>query len=239
MAKPFKGTVNIDIKDSTPDWEPYTQPMASKGAPNVLYVVLDDVGFSAMAPYGGLIETPNIKRIADRGLTYTNFHTTALCSPTRSCLMTGRNHTRNGMACITEATSGFPERQRAHPVRERQHRRGARPARLEHLHRGQVAPVRGRRDEPGLLEATMAARPRLRALLRLPRRRDQPVVSGPRLRQPSRGATHVPRRRLPPDGRPDRQGHRVHPGRQGGRAGQALPALLLPGRGARPAPRPA
>ena len=61
-----------------------------------------------MEPYGGLIETPNIKRIADRGLTYTSFHTTALCSPTRSCLMTGRNHTTNGMGCITEATSGFP-----------------------------------------------------------------------------------------------------------------------------------
>jgi arylsulfatase A-like enzyme len=108
MAKPFKGTINIDIKDSIPDWEPYTQPKAPDGAPNVLYVVLDDVGFSAMEPYGGLIETPNIKRIADRGLTYTNFHTTALCSPTRSCLMTGRNHTTNGMGCITEATSGFP-----------------------------------------------------------------------------------------------------------------------------------
>ncbi|MGZ8688636.1 MAG: arylsulfatase, partial [Gaiellaceae bacterium] len=108
MSRPFKGVVNIDIKDSTPDWEPYTQPIAPEGAPNVLYVVLDDVGFSAMEPYGGLIETPNIKRIADRGLTYTNFHTTALCSPTRSCLLTGRNHTTNGMGCITEATSGFP-----------------------------------------------------------------------------------------------------------------------------------
>ncbi len=108
MTKPFKGTVNIDIKDSTPDWAPYTQPIAPTGAPNVLYVVLDDVGFSAMEPFGGLIETPNIKRVADAGLTYTNFHTTALCSPTRSCLMTGRNHTRNAMACITEATSGFP-----------------------------------------------------------------------------------------------------------------------------------
>jgi arylsulfatase A-like enzyme len=74
----------------------------------VLYIVLDDVGYSAMAPYGGLIETPNIDRIAQRGLTYTNFHTTALCSPTRSCLMTGRNHTTNGMATITEAASGFP-----------------------------------------------------------------------------------------------------------------------------------
>jgi arylsulfatase len=108
MNKPFKGIVNIDIKDSVPDWEPYTQAMAPGGAPNVLYIVLDDVGFSAMEPFGGLIQTPNIKRIVDAGLTYTNFHTTALCSPTRSCLMTGRNHTTNGMACITEATSGFP-----------------------------------------------------------------------------------------------------------------------------------
>src|SRR6516162_10602651 len=108
MTGPFKGVVNVDIKDSTPDWGPYTQPMAPEGAPNVLYVVLDDVGFSAIEPFGGLIETPNVKRLVDAGLTYTNFHTTALCSPTRSCLMTGRNHTSNGMACITEATAGFP-----------------------------------------------------------------------------------------------------------------------------------
>src|SRR6201987_1896400 len=108
MTKPFKGVINVDIKESVPDWAPYTQPIAPPGAPNVLYVVLDDVGFSAMEPFGGLIETPNINRIAQRGLTYTNFHTTALCSPTRSCLMTGRNHTTNGMATITEAASGFP-----------------------------------------------------------------------------------------------------------------------------------
>jgi arylsulfatase len=108
VAKPFKGVINVDIRDSVPDWEPYTQPIAPEGAPNVLYIVLDDVGFSAMEPFGGLIETPNINRLAERGLTYTNFHTTALCSPTRSCLLTGRNHTRNGMAVITEAASGFP-----------------------------------------------------------------------------------------------------------------------------------
>jgi arylsulfatase A-like enzyme len=106
--KPFKGVVNIDIKDSVPDWEPFRQPMAPEGSPSVLYVVLDDVGFSAMEPFGGLIETPNIDRIAQRGLKYTSFHTTALCSPTRSCLLTGRNHTTNGMACISEASSGFP-----------------------------------------------------------------------------------------------------------------------------------
>jgi len=108
MAKPFNGVVNVDVTESVPDWEPYTQPIAPEGTPNVLYIVLDDVGFSAMEPFGGLIETPNINRIAKRGLVYTNFHTTALCSPTRSCLMTGRNHTTNGMATITEAASGFP-----------------------------------------------------------------------------------------------------------------------------------
>ncbi len=134
MAAPFKGVVNIDIKDSTPDWGPYTQPMAPEGAPNVLYIVLDDVGFSAMEPFGGLIETPNMKRIADMGLTYTNFHTTALCSPTRSCLMTGRNHTTNGMALHHRGDLRLPERERPHPLRVREHRRGARRARLEHVH---------------------------------------------------------------------------------------------------------
>jgi arylsulfatase len=108
MARPFKGVINVDVTESVPDWGPYTQPIAPEGTPNVLYIVLDDVGYSAMEPFGGFIETPNINRIAERGLTYTNFHTTALCSPTRSCLMTGRNHTTNGMATITEASSGFP-----------------------------------------------------------------------------------------------------------------------------------
>ena len=106
MTRPFQGTINIDTRDSIPDWEPYRQPEAPEGAPSVLYVVLDDVGFSAMEPWGGLIETPNIKRLAAKGVTYTNWHTTALCSPTRSSLLTGRNHTTNGMACIAEATTG-------------------------------------------------------------------------------------------------------------------------------------
>ncbi len=108
MTKPFKGVVNLDIRDSKPDWEPYEQPKAPEGTPNVLYIVWDDVGFAAMEPFGGLIETPTMNRLAQAGLTYTNWHTTALCSPTRSCLMTGRNHTSNGMACISEAAIGFP-----------------------------------------------------------------------------------------------------------------------------------
>ncbi len=107
-AKPFEGVINVDIRDSKPDWSPFEPPKAPDGAPNVVYIVLDDVGFSAMASYGGPIETPNIDRIAADGVRYTQCHTTALCSPTRSCLLTGRNHTRNCMACITEAAIGFP-----------------------------------------------------------------------------------------------------------------------------------
>ena len=108
MSEPFKGVVNVDIRDSVPDWSPFEAPKAPEGAPNVLYIVLDDVGFSALGSYGGPIETPNIDRIVSGGLRYTQMHTTALCSPTRSCLLTGRNHTRNSMACITEAAIGFP-----------------------------------------------------------------------------------------------------------------------------------
>ena len=67
MSEPFKGTINIDIRDSVPDWSPFEPPKAPDGAPNVVYIVLDDVGFSAMSCYGGPIETPHIDRIATRG----------------------------------------------------------------------------------------------------------------------------------------------------------------------------
>ncbi|WP_371400660.1 arylsulfatase [Kribbella sp. NBC_00662] len=108
MGEPFSGVINIDIRDSVPDWSPFEPPKAPEGAASVVYIVLDDVGFSAMSCYGGPVETPNIERIAGAGVRYTQWHTTALCSPTRACLLTGRNHTRNGMACITECASGFP-----------------------------------------------------------------------------------------------------------------------------------
>ena len=109
MAAPeWKGKVAVDIRDSEPDWEPFMQPRSPEGAPNVLMIVWDDVGYGAMDAFGGPIETPTMSRLADAGVRYSNFHTTALCSPTRSSLLTGRNATSNNMACITEATAGYP-----------------------------------------------------------------------------------------------------------------------------------
>ena len=210
MATPFKGTINVDIRDSEPDWTPFEPPKAPDGAPDVVYIVLDDVGFSAMNSYGGPIDTPNIDRIAADGIRYTQWHTTALCSPTRSCLLTGRNHTRNSMACITEAASDSPT-----PVARSLPRTGCCPRSsaswMEHLHGGQMAPLPRRRDEPRVHPAQLAIGPRLRALVRLPRRGDEPVVSRPRLRQPSGRPAAVARGGLPPHRGPDRQGHRVHP----------------------------
>ena len=81
-----------------PDWAPYLAPKAPEGAPNVLFIVWDDVGYGTMDCFGGPVHTPTMTRIADMGVRYSNFHTTALCSPTRASLLTGRNATSNGMA---------------------------------------------------------------------------------------------------------------------------------------------
>jgi arylsulfatase A-like enzyme len=108
MPKPFRGVINIDVRDSVPDWSPYVSPAAPEGAPNVLVVLYDDTGCAAWSPYGGAIEMPTMQRLADQGLTYSQWHTTALCSPTRSCMLTGRNHHQNGFACISEASTGYP-----------------------------------------------------------------------------------------------------------------------------------
>ncbi|MBU3066578.1 arylsulfatase [Nocardia sp. NEAU-G5] len=108
MAEQFAGHVALDIRDSVADWRPFAEPTAPKGAPNVLYLVWDDIGIATWDCYGGLVDMPNMKRIADRGVRFTQFHTTALCSPTRASLLTGRNATSVGMATIEEFTDGFP-----------------------------------------------------------------------------------------------------------------------------------
>jgi arylsulfatase A-like enzyme len=107
-GKRFRGKVAVDIRDSVPDWEPYLAPKAPAGAPNVLVIAWDDLGFATSDLYGGPVQMPTMRRIAERGVVFSNFHTTALCSPTRASLLTGRNATTNGMATIAEFSSGFP-----------------------------------------------------------------------------------------------------------------------------------
>src|SRR5689334_21885534 len=108
MTLPFKGVINVDIRDSTPDWAPYVAPKAPEGAPNVLIVLYDDTGMASWSPVGGRINMPTLQKLADNGLMYSQWHTTALCSPTRSTFLTGLNHHQNRFASITEATDGFP-----------------------------------------------------------------------------------------------------------------------------------
>ena len=102
----FPGVIGRTVQESSPAWP---QPArAGDGAPNVLFVVLDDVGYGQLSCFGGLVQTPNIDRVAGSGLRYANMHTTALCSPTRASILTGRNHHSSGVACIMELATGFP-----------------------------------------------------------------------------------------------------------------------------------
>jgi arylsulfatase A-like enzyme len=106
VSEPFEGTIGRTYDDSTPWWPPLTT--APEGAPNVVMVLLDDVGYGQFGCYGSDIATPTFDRLAANGRRYANFHTTALCSPTRACLLTGRNHHSNGMARVVELAAGFP-----------------------------------------------------------------------------------------------------------------------------------
>ena len=105
---PFKGTIKLDVRESVPDWTPFVPKRAPEGSPNILFVLYDDTGLAAWSPYGGRINMPTLDKLAANGLTYTQWHTTALSSPTRSTLLTGRNHHLNAMAAITEGANGFP-----------------------------------------------------------------------------------------------------------------------------------
>ena len=102
----FRGAIRTTIKESSPWWPPRTE--APHGAPNILVVLFDDVGFSDFGCYGSPIRTPTIDRLAALGVRYTGFHTTAMCSTTRAALLTGRNHHSVGVGCLANFDSGFP-----------------------------------------------------------------------------------------------------------------------------------
>ncbi len=108
MPRPFQGKIDLDVRTSQPDWGAFLDAKAPEGAPNVLVILYDDTGQAAWSPYGGRIQMPTLDRLAKNGLTYTQWHTTAVCSPTRSCFLTGRNHHANGYGTISEVATGFP-----------------------------------------------------------------------------------------------------------------------------------
>jgi arylsulfatase A-like enzyme len=102
----FGGVINEDAKQSTPYWPPSVVPPTA--APNVLLIMTDDQGYGVSGTFGGVIPTPSMDRIAKAGLRYTEFHSTALCSPTRAALITGRNHHSVGFGVIGEMSTGYP-----------------------------------------------------------------------------------------------------------------------------------
>lgn len=104
--QPFTGQIGLNADQSRPAWPMRVVP--PKGAPNILLIMTDDVGFAAPSTFGGVIPTPALDRIARDGLRYTNFHSTALCSPTRAALITGRNHHSVGFGVVSEQSTGFP-----------------------------------------------------------------------------------------------------------------------------------
>ena len=103
---PFGGQINVNAQGSKPYWPARIVP--PKGAPNVLLIMTDDAGFGVPRTFGGVIPTPALDRIANSGLRYTMFHSTALCSPTRAALITGRNHHSSGFGVISEMATGYP-----------------------------------------------------------------------------------------------------------------------------------
>jgi arylsulfatase len=106
--KPFGGTAGRTLDESAVDWTIVAAPKPPEGAPNVLLVLIDDAGFGQPDTFGGPIPTPNMTRVADAGVTYNRFHVTALCSPTRAAMLTGRNQHRVGMGSVAEFPGPFP-----------------------------------------------------------------------------------------------------------------------------------
>ncbi|HUV17968.1 MAG TPA: sulfatase-like hydrolase/transferase, partial [Ilumatobacteraceae bacterium] len=106
--RPAPGLTTYDAKDPDTSYPPIEPLLPPEGAPNILIVLLDDVGFGASSAFGGPCATPNAERLAAGGLKYNRFHTTALCAPTRQALLTGRNHHSVGMGSITETATSAP-----------------------------------------------------------------------------------------------------------------------------------
>ena len=173
------GLITYDAKDPDTKFPPIETLRPPKGAPNVLVILIDDVGFGATSAFGGPCNTPNFEKLAAGGLKYTRFHTTALCSPTRQALLTGRNHHSVGMGGITEIATAAPGYNSVLPNTKAPLAADAQAQRLLDGAVRQVPRGAGLADEPGGAVQRLAdRRRRLRVFLRLHRRREQPVGPG-------------------------------------------------------------
>ena len=193
MAKPFKGVINIDVRDSTPDWAAvHCAPKAPKGAPNVLIVLYDDTGLAAWSPFGGRIKMPTLQRARrPRPDVLAVAHDRAVFA--HALVLSDRPQPSSERLCLhRRRRDRLPRLARSHPDGERVPRRGDARERLEHVLARQEPQRRRRRDEHGRVQAQLAARARLRSLLRLPRRRDRPVVPDAGRRQPLRRSASLP-----------------------------------------------
>ena len=225
----FPGNVGRTYLDSDPP-SFRSRCRRPKGAPNVVLILLDDAGFGQFSTFGGGVPSPTMDRLAAEGLRYNRFHTTALCSPTRAALITGRNHHSAAFAGITEAATGYDGYTGILPRSTRHDRRGAAAERLHDRLDRQEPQHADLGDERRRPVRPLGQRPGLRLLLRLQRRRHEPLEPDA-VREPEPGPG-LDRPELPPDDRPRRQGHRL-----GAQGEDASPRTSRSSCTSRPAPR--
>ena len=202
-------------------------------APNVLVIVLDDLGFAQLGCYGSDIDTPNLDRLAGRGLRFTNFHTTAVCSPTRACLLTGRNHHRVGVGMLTDMPINFPGYNGQIPdsAGTLAQYLGAEGWATFAVGKWHLTPPR-----PASRRAVshLAHRGGIRPLLRIPQRRDQPVDPPAHPRPDLHRTPGHSRGGISPRCRSGRPGHRLPAGSSVGRPQSAVHDVVRHRHPARP-----
>ncbi len=179
----FGGVIKETLEGSKVWWPPRIVP--PKGAPNVLLIMTDDQGYGVSGTFGGVIPTPALDRIAKAGLRYTQFNSTALCSPTRAALITGRNHHSAGFGVITELSTGFPGYDSIIGQDRRDDRPHSQGQRLCHIVVRQEPQHAGLPVQRGRPVRPVAVGHGLRLLLRLHGRRDRPVDALPVPEQPA------------------------------------------------------
>ena len=210
------GLTTYDAKDPDTAFPPIVDQRPPVGAPNVLIILIDDAGFAASSAFGGPIVTPTAERLAAGGLKYNRFHTTALCSPTRAALLSGRNHHAVGMGGITEIATSAPgynslRPKSAAPLAETLKLNGYSTAQFGKCHEVPVWQT----SPDGTVRQLAVRRRRLRVLLRIHRRRDEPVRAGDLPQHDADRARPHPRGGLPLHRGHDRPRHRLDPPAEG------------------------